>query len=253
MQKIGIVLGLILVLTLVAGPSAAVELGVRGYYWFPGLSGDVRVDENGESGTEVDFVDDIGLEEESYPMIELFFGLGNHTLSFMYYMADYSGTTTLEKDVNFGDKTFAESDEVNSTLQYTVMDFLYQWNIINLENVLAGTSLGIVGKVKYFDITTSLESGGDKGETDFGVPIPMVGANLHVGLLADILEARLQITGIGYAGSSIIDFMGDISLSPLPFVDIHAGYRSFIMNIDAEDVEANFATTGPYAALTISF
>ena len=253
MSKIWILLGVTLCLVFTAMPSAAVELGVRAYYWLPGLNGDVRDGSGSASGTKLDLESDIGMDRESYPMIEFFAGFGDHHLSFTYYRAEYSGSESLKEDVVFGDTTYLEGTEVDSKLEYTVMDFVYQWDAIDLENFLAGASLGLVGKVKYFDITAGLESDGDSAEADISVPIPMIGANLHVGILADIIEARLQVTGIGYSGNSVVEFLGDVSYTPFPFMDIHAGYRSFSMNVDVDDVEANLLTAGPYVALTISF
>ena len=205
MSKKWILLGVTLCLVFMAMPSAAVELGVRGYYWLPNLEGDVSFDSDDVSGTELDLVDDLGMEEESYPMVEIFAGFGDHHLTFTYYKADYSGSETLEETIEFSGVEYAADDEVDSTLEYTVMDFAYQWDVIDLENFLAGASLGLVGKVKYLDITASVEGTPGKEEADISVPIPMVGANLHVGILLDIIEARVQVTGIGYDGNSVVE------------------------------------------------
>ena len=51
----------------------------------------------------------------------------------------------------------------------------------------------------------------------------------------------------------MVEFLGDVSYTPFPFMDIHAGYRSFSVNVDVEDVEAELVTAGPYVALTIGF
>jgi hypothetical protein len=44
---------------------SAFELGVRGYYWFPKLSCDVRVDDAGIVGTELDLEDDVTFDFEN--------------------------------------------------------------------------------------------------------------------------------------------------------------------------------------------
>ena len=253
MSKNWILLGVTLCFVFMAIPSAAVELGVRGYYWLPDLDGDVSYESSALSGTELDLADDLGMESESYPIIEIFAGFGDHHLTFTYYKADYSGDETLTEDIVFGDTTYRADTDVDSTLEYTVMDFAYQWDVIDLENFLAGGSLGLVGKVKYLDITASVESDVESDEADLSLPLPMVGINLHVGILLDIIEARVQVTGIGYDGNSVVEFLGDLSYTPFPFMDIHAGYRSFSISVDVDDVQANLLTAGPYVALTIGF
>jgi len=250
MFKIWMLVGVTLCFVLAAVPSAAMDLGVRAYYWMPGLDGDINYD----SGTKLDLEKDLGMDTESYPLVDIFAGVGDHHLLFTYYKADYSGKETLKQEIEFGDEIFPVSTKVNSKLEYTVMDFAYQWDAINLENILAGASLGLVGKVKYFDITSAkIEGGGESEEVDASGPIPMLGANLHVGILANIIEARFQVTGMGYSGNSVVEYFGDISYTPFPFVGIHAGYRSFALNVDVDDLDASFTTAGPYGAITIGF
>jgi hypothetical protein len=245
-----LLLGVALCLVFAAAPLAAAELGIRGYYWMPGLEGDI----NYENEDNLDLDDDLGMDSESYPMVDIFADFGNHHLIFTYYKADYSGSEKINQEIKFGDSTYPAGTNVKSKLEYRVMDFAYQWDAIDLENILAGTSLGLVGKVKYLDITSAkVEGGGESEEVDIAGPIPMVGANLHIGILADIIEARFQVTGIGYGGSSVVEFFGDISYTPFPFVGIHAGYRSFAVDVDVDDLDSNFTTAGPYGALTISF
>jgi hypothetical protein len=254
MSKIWILLGVMMCLVFTAMPAMAVELGVRGYYWLPDLDGNVSYDGDVLDATELDLADDLGMERESYPMIEVFAGFGDHHLSFTYYQASYSGSETLDTTIEFGDETYTAGADIDSELDYTVMDFAYQWDAIDLENVLAGASLGLIGKVKYLDITASVDEDTiGKEEADISVPIPMVGVNLHVGILADIIEARLQVTGMGYSGNTVVEFLGDVSYTPFPFMDLHAGYRSFSVTVDVEDVEADLTTAGPYVALTIGF
>jgi hypothetical protein len=237
-----------------AMPAQAFEIGVRGYYWAPGLSGDVKVDDSGIPGTKLDLKKDLGIGEESYPVLEAFAGLGNHHLSLSYYRADYSGTKT-GVDFNFGGENF--TGDVSSNLKYDVYDLAYQYDLLDLENIMAGFSLGLVAKVKYFDVNLGIDGtvlGVTTSESvDASVPIPMVGLNFHGGIIADFLEFRVLATGSGYGGGTVLDGMADISLTLFPLLDIHGGYRVFAMDVDAEDVEFNFDTSGPYVAVTLSF
>ena len=60
-------------------------------------------------------------------------------------------------------------------------------------------------------------------------------------------------TGMSYGGGTVFDGQTDISITPFPFLDIHGGYRIFFVNADTDDVEFNYDTSGPYAAVTLSF
>ena len=235
-------------------PAQAFEIGVRGYYWDPGLSGDIKVDDSGLTGTKLDLESDLGFDEESYPIVEAFVGLGNHHLSLSYYKADYSGTNT-GVSFDFAGTTF--TGDISSDLEYDVFDLVYQYDFLDLENSLAGFSLGLVAKVKYFDgnfgIDETVGASPASASIDGSVSIPMVGLNLNVGIIADILELRVLATGSGYEGGTVLDGMADISLTLFPFTDIHGGYRVFTMDFDDDDVELDFDTSGPYVAFTVSF
>ena len=54
-------------------------------------------------------------------------------------------------------------------------------------------------------------------------------------------------------GNKIYEVMGDISWTPFPFVDIHGGYKTFVIDIDEDDVIFDYDMSGPYVALTVSF
>ena len=236
-------------------PAQAFEIGVRVNYWAPGLSGDIKVDDGAISGSKLDLESDLGFDEESYPVVEAFAGLGNHHLSLSYYKADYSGTSTVAGFI-FDGQPF--TGDIKSNMEYDVFDLVYQYDFLDLENTLAGFSLGFVAKVKYFD--GNLDIDGEDGvgnpvseSEDLAAPIPMVGLNLNVGIIADILELRVLATGSGYEGGTVLDGMADISLTLFPFTDIHGGYRVFTMDFDDDDVELDYDTSGPYVGITVSF
>ena len=250
------ILSLIIVAMVFAfvSPVGAVDFGVRGYYWFTDISGDLRVDGSGILGTKLDLESDLGISDESYPVVEAFLGLGNHHLSFAYYRADYTGDGLLTRDIVFNGEIFTVGERISSTLKYDAYDVKYQYDFLNLENVLAGFSLGAVLRVEVFDGEAEIRSNtfNQSEREDFTFPVPLVGLNFHMGLLADILEARVLATGFTYGDGTLIDAQADISWTPFPFLDIHGGYRYFSVDVDRSDVEANFEVSGPYVALTLS-
>jgi outer membrane protein len=253
MRKIYVVLSLLLPALLLPVSSLAFEIGARGYYWFPSLDGTVKVDEASIIGTTIDFENDLGIEDENYPSVEVFVGGGNHHLSLTHTNIEYSGRKTLTREIIYRGKTYAVSDLVTSSIEYQMLDLHYQYDLLDLENILGGFSLGAVLQVKYLDGNVSLKTTGIDEKEDFTIPIPMVGLNLHIGILADILEARVRGTAIGYSGNTIYELMADISWTPFPFMDIHGGYKSFIIDIDEDEVVFDYDMSGPYVALTLSF
>ncbi len=255
MKKIHVILSLLLASLLLPAQSLAFEIGARGYYWFPSLDGTVKVDQASIIGSTIDFDKDLGIKDEDYPSFEVFVGAGNHHLSVTYTDIDYSGRKTLTRTVIFRGKDYSVSDVVTSSIAYKELDLRYQYDFLNLEGILGGFSLGGVLQVKYLDgaVRLKAELAGIDEKEDFTIPIPMLGLNLHVGILADILEARVRGTAISYSDSTIYELIADISWTPFPFIDIHGGYRSFVVDIDEDDVTFDYDMSGPYVALTVSF
>ncbi|MBN1615315.1 MAG: hypothetical protein JW950_12690 [Deltaproteobacteria bacterium] len=241
-----------------APAAKAFEIGARAYYWYPALNADVRVDMDLIPGTDIDLDGDLGIGDEGIPSVEAFLGTDRHHLSLMYSAVDYDGTSTIGRDITFMGKKYAANAVVNSDFKLWMLDLEYQIDLLNMENILAGFSLGVIGKIKYIDAEVKLVSntaGSVHNLTeDVSIPIPMVGVGAHIGLLANILEARAKVTGIGYSGSMFYDAMADISFTPFPFLDIHGGYRIMKLEIDdISDVYGEIEFSGPYVALTVGF
>lgn len=254
-MKQGVHAVVVLVVVTLSVPAWGFELGVRGYLWTPELSGDIRVDDDGLSGTKLDFVNTLGLDDDSSAVIEVFLGAGRHHVMLGYHQADYKGNKVLEQNVVFNGEVYQAHDTIRTDLEFTAMEGLYQYDVIDLENILAGFSIGLVGKVKVLKGSARIESGmtGEQTKEDFTVPIPMLGANVHVGLINDLLEARVLATGIGYGGNTVMDAQAEVSLTPFPFLDITGGYRFFNIDVDEDDVEFKYDTSGPYIGAAIKF
>ncbi len=234
----------------------AIEFGVRGYWWLPELSGNFSVDKDGIAGTNIDVESDLDIGDESYPSVEAFAGVGAHHIILMYTKAEYSGKETLGRTVHFMGKQYTGGTAVQSDLQFTMLDVEYQYDILDLENILAGLSVGIIGKVKYIDGQFRLKDKalGLDEEESFKAPVPMLGLALHVGILADILEARVRGAAIAYSGNTFYEGLAEISYTPFPFLDIQGGYRMMKLDVDdISDVYADIKFRGPYIGLTISF
>jgi hypothetical protein len=238
-----------------AMPVSAFEIGVRGYYWFPGFKADMKADSAGLSGTDINLKDNLDIGTEAFPSIEVFGGLGSHHLGLTYTPITYSGSTVLAQPINFNGKVFAAGWNVDTDLKLRMLDLEYRYTLLNMENILAGFSLDAIGQIKYIDGEAKMNAPAAGTEADFTIraPIPMVGVGAHVGLLLNILEARAKITGISYSGNYLYEALADLSLTPFPLLGIHAGYKVIRMHLDRNDVYLNSEFSGPYVALTVSF
>lgn len=231
----------------------ALEFGVRGYYWFATVSGDLGSGVDGSGFSKLSIKDDLGIDNENLPSAEAFIGGGRHHLSLMYTPLDYKGDAVLSTPVSFRGSTYPAGSAAHSEFKATMLDLDYQYDMVNLENVLAGFSIGPVIKVKLLDGDVRLSAAGIDNKETFTYPLPMLGLGAHIGVLANILEARAKATAMGYSGNYIYDIMADVSYTPFPFLDIHGGYRYMKVKYDEKDTYINTDFSGPYVALTIGF
>jgi hypothetical protein len=211
------------------------------------------LDGNGVTGTEFDLKDTFDISNKGVPSVEAFAGVGKHHFSFMYTGVDYSGTGALSSPIIFGGKSY--SGNVSGDFNFRMIDAEYQYDILDLKNILAGFAIGVIGKVKYIEGEAKLNSSAN-GETSqtFRLPIPMVGIGANLGILANIIEARAKVAGMGYSGDYVYEALADISVTPFPFVDIHGGYRIIKFKVDSiSDVTTDTTLQGPFIALTIGW
>jgi len=256
MRRLAVALVLFAVLSC-GSAASAFEVGVRGAYWFPTFSGEFRLDSNGTQGTLVDVQDDLGVDDENFFFGEAWLWVGDHHLTLSGMKIDYSGDETLSDPIVFGGTTFPPGVRAESSLEYLMLDLSYQYDLVDLENFLAGFSLGPILQVKYMDGEVKMKgrepvTGFQVEESEnFRFPIPMLGVGAHVGILADWVEARGKAAGMTYQGNSLIEAMGEIGVTPFPFLEIVGGYRYFSIDVDEQDVVLDFKQHGPYVGLSL--
>jgi len=253
-MRITVLTGLLLMFVLIS-PVAAFELGVRGYYWFPTFHGDTKTGNPALPGSTIDVKSLTDVGNSGYPAVEAYGGLGKHHVSVMYTYIGNSDTKMLPSNVNFRGKAFTVGSNVESTLSLETLDIEYEYDVFKFKPLLAGFSLGVIGKIKHIEGELKMASGtlGENKDT-FSTTVPMVGLAAHVGILANLLEARAKVTGVGFSDNVYLDAMADLSVTPFPFVDIHAGYRIMKIKMDAVDNFYNdFNFAGPYVGLSVGF
>jgi outer membrane protein len=245
--------GTLILLTIFIAPSAfALDFGASADYWIPTFKGDLRVDGNGITGDEINLKDDLGISNDNIPGAEAYIGLGNHQITLAYSLVNFSGDKNVGISLLFNGYPFV--GHVDSEIKTSMIDLEYQYKLVNFNYILAGLSFGIIAKVKYFDGEAKIKSLLSDTNKKIQVPIPMIGVGAKIGLLANILEARAKVTGMGYSGNFFYDAMADLSLTPIPFLNIHGGYRAMSIKIDnISDIYAKMDFYGPYVGLLVSF
>jgi len=228
------------------------EVGVRGAYWFPKLTGSAQTNATGD--TRFDFKDTLGVNDENIPFGEAFLRLGSTTLRVGYTQFTFDGDKELTQTVVFNGTTFTATDNVISRLDMKMLDGEVQFDFLRPNVGVASFNLGLLLKVKYVDGEVELRSVSQGAVIkDFKAPIPMVGAAAGVGFLKDMVRVDARAAGIVYSGNHLYDADAYASFAPLPFVRIQGGYRYIDLEIDKDGTLASFKLKGPYLGAQLSF
>jgi hypothetical protein len=231
----------------------AVEFGIRGYYWFTDIEGEIRLDDGGTDGTLIDVKDDLGLDDENFPVIEGYIGMGKHQLSFSYFNLDFDGDNLLDRSITFNGVTFNAGERIRTDWETDVYDIKYQYDLVKIDNILAGFTGGLVARLQILDGEAKIKSRLKETDDSYTQLVPYGGINLKLGLLPESLETRLLATG-GYYKGPWVDSQLEISYAPIKWLKFDGGYRLLYFDIDPGNSELNdFYIGGPYLGATLQF
>jgi outer membrane protein len=241
----------ILVMAEGAFAASGFEVGVRGAYWFPKLTGNAQTETTGD--TRFDFKDTLGVGDENLPFGEAFVRFGNTTLRVGYAQVNFDGEKELTQTVVFNGTTFSATDNVISALDMKMLDGEVQFDFLRPNVGVAGFNIGLLLKVKYVDGKVELRNSTTTQTKDFKAPIPMIGAAAGVGFLKDMVRVDARAAGIAYSGNHLYDADAYASFAPLPFIRVQGGYRYIDLKIDQDGTLASFKLRGPYLGAQLSF
>jgi outer membrane protein len=227
------------------------EVGARGAYWFPKLTGSAQTNATGD--TRFDFKDTLGVKDENIPFGEAYLRFGSTTLRVGYAQITFDGDKVLTQDVTFNGTTYSVDTNVISKLDMKMLDGDVQFDFLRPDVGVVGFNLGLLLKVKYVDGKVELRNTLQTETKDFKAPIPMIGAAAGVGFLKDMVRVDARAAGIAYSRNHLYDADAYASFAPLPFVRIQGGYRYIDLKIDKDGTLASFKLKGPYVGAQVSF
>ena len=227
------------------------EVGARGAYWFPKLTGNAQTNTTGD--TRFDFKDTLGVKDEDIPYGEAFLRVGNTTVRVGYTRFKFDGDKVLTQDVVFNGTTYSVDTNVISKLDLKMLDGEVQYDFLRPDVGIAGFNLGLLLKVRYVDGKVELRDALQTEVKDFKAPIPMVGVAAGAGFLKDMVRVDARAAGITYSGNHLVDMDAWASYVPLPLVRIQGGYRYIDLKIDKDGTLASFRLKGPYVGAQLSF
>jgi hypothetical protein len=179
------------------GETYHVELG--GYFWNPKPDIMISSESLGIPGDEVDFVNDLGLEQTRFKQLKLVLRPGTkHKLRFEYTPIHYDAQSIVPRTFRFNGQRYDIGLPVTTEVKWNAYRFGYEWDFVYRDRGFAGLLLDL----KYTDIQASLTAS-------------------FAGLTAvEFTHAKAPIPAIGFIGRGYvvpnISITGEFSAFKIP-------------------------------------
>src|SRR5262245_21935239 len=254
-------------LTVLLGIDAAAQDGTisaKVRRWKADLQGDIKADDNGLSGSNVDVDSTLGFDtEENFDELHISMGLPIlGRFNFQYMKGGFEGTTVLTSDITFGGSTFTKDTEVDSELDFETYTLLWQLGASTPGVIGGGVSAGGIAGIKYFDLHAKVgDRFGNSEDADINAPVPVIGAYVRLSLLK-FLSIEAQVHGIKYFDTFGLGIEGtfyDATIAAdVKFMGLFAGvgYRYYHLDVEYEDggdTEVKFDLDGFFLEAGFSF
>jgi outer membrane protein len=215
--------------------------------WQQNFSGDVS---SGLAANNVDVEGDLGYSDESN---NVFYALLEHPIpvipNIRIQQTDLDLSSTGNATFQFGDLSFSgpvsssiDLSHTDLTLYYEVLD-----NWVSLDFGITVRSIND-GKIEITDQTTNQTESFD---ADVVLPMLYLAARFDLPLSGLFLAA--DVNGISASGNSLLDYRVRLGYESSLGLGIEAGFRSFELEYDDDDDQADLTIDGAYAGIFYHF
>ena len=221
---------------------------------------------SGGIGSNINLERDFDLGNQTTFRADGWYRFGRHaSLQFGYRGWSRSITKTLEREINFGDRTFEVGAEVDFRQRVRVVDLYYGYSFINTGKFETGLMLGVSGMFNRVSLEASVTGPGEGGaatrqQSNLTIPIPSAGAFVAATILPRLfVEASVRgfpkITVSNYTGSDL-DVRAGATYFFTKNVGLGVKYQyvkfTFSRNVAAR-VELDYRYNGPMAYVAAAF
>jgi len=197
-------------------------------FWRPSANILISSESLGIPGSEIDFKQDLGLQDHAFPELHLVLRPGrHHKFRFQYIPIKFESSATLDRRIVFNGQAYNVGLPVNSTLLWKAYRFGYEYDFLVKDRGFGG----FIVDLKYTDITATLASPIDTEFTHAQAPVPAIGGIARVYVVPNV-SITGELSGIkipksdSYAGHyADLDIYATVNFNPN--VGAQMGFRSF--------------------------
>jgi hypothetical protein len=227
----------------------------EGFYWIADLTGEARVTEF-DIGTDFDFEDDLGLDDENLTDLRLVWHTGPKSkLRLAYTQVAYEGDENIQHTILFDGTTFTAGTRVVSDFEVEYIRLGWAWQFVDIGDGVV--KFGSLLEAKGFLVDVSLEAPGmippiEESETFFAA-LPTIGAALDINPHR-FVNVYGEVSGL-YAGKYGHFFDGEVGIKiiPIRYLSIVGGWRLFDFRAEDDPDFVDLELSGFFVGGTLRF
>jgi hypothetical protein len=243
---------------LVADPAAAQNVNIGEFnLLFVTPSPDLRL----QSGalvtatgiTEVDFVEEFGIDNETFP--EIRFSAGRrHKFRFGYLPVRYEADATIQRTITFRGQVFTIGAPATTDIDWDIWRFGYEWDFVSNDRGF----VGVVGELRYNRLTASIESPAlaQAAVTEQKAPIPTVGV-IGRGFVHPMVSITAEFSGLRWDRNDFeakfFDFDVNGAVTFGRYIGVQGGFRQITVDYFIDDDVGDLQLSGPYIGVVARF
>lgn len=245
---------LILLLTGSSAYALGVEFALGG--WRQDASGDLAYKAVGPDDV-LSVADDLNYDSEDrfQGRLKIDLPLLLPNIAIMAAPAEFSATGQKDVDFTFGDETFAGSVPFHSKLTFNQYDVTLFYGLPFIKTAtLSKLNVDLGINVRIVDLEASIRQESTGAEESYDVTAAVPQLYLAVQLMpVDWLAIEGEGRGIAIGDSRMYSLIGRLRFNVWGPAFIAGGYRLDRIDVDEDDLDADFAIGGPFAEVGMSF
>jgi hypothetical protein len=203
--------------------------------------------------TEVDFVQEFGIEDRTFP--EIRFAVGrSHKFRFGYLPVRYDADAVIQRTITFRGQTFTIGAPATTEIKWDIWRFGYEWDFVSMDRGF----VGVVGELKYNRLDASIDSPAlaRAATTEQKAPVPTIGVAGR-GYLHPMISIGAEFTGLKWDqddfDATFLDFDLNGAVTFGRYIGVQGGYRSVTVDYFIDDDVGDLQLKGPYIGVIAKF
>ena len=204
--------------------------------------------------TNIDFVQEFGIEDKTFP--EIRFAVGrSHKFRFSYAPIKYDADTVIERTITFQGRTFTVGVPASAEVKWDIFRFGYEWDFVSMERGF----VGVIGELKFQKLEASIESPAlvDTAFTDQQAPVPVIGVAGR-GYVLPWVAIGGEFTAFKWDNdddfeAKVFDFDIGGLVTFGPYIGVQGGYRAMTIDYFIDDDSGDLKVKGPYIGAVLKF